>query len=65
MVDCRILLAGYNYTANDVSSDDGVWYMTLLEELGATDVNVTSRLTVFDDLLYNQSKVGCPDLATP
>ena len=55
-------MAGYNYTAGDVVSGHGVWYMALIKALGASDVNVTSRLTVFDDPYSRESKLGPQNL---
>ena len=54
----------YNYTAGDVVTGHGVWYMALIKALGASDVNVTSRLTVFDDPNSKESKVGLQNLVS-
>lgn len=53
---CRILIGAYNYTNVDRTTSN--WYMALNEILGASDLNVTSRLASFRDFKDESKRVG-------
>lgn len=52
---CRFYLYGFNYTMSDWSN--AIWQIGLDKHLGADDVNITSRLTMFTDPVNTKSKV--------
>lgn len=55
MFTCRSYLIGFNYTATD--SEDAIIATDLQKSIGAADVNITSRITLFNDPQNSGQKV--------